>query len=272
MPGSQTKNRINTLRRRQPSSWVVAAACFKIILITSKQPVHTLLSSHTHRFSDPHMEVVEVRVAAIGLPAVLSTVLVASDNSDGVQRVGLTVVITNPCSTPESRETSVSYPAQAIHPKWVWRLRGWMKPEERKRAEKERKVCAGSKCEGKGRASKRKKVWERDKRETEWEERRGTEGGRKKEEQKNSEGDKMKGIKNTGTAWSDTADIMNRGRGETLKEKKACREARKGAKGYPVSKFTHSQPEQLEHTFLDGASKTVSFCVYLCRRWRHVGA
>lgn len=58
------------------------------------------------------MEVVEVRVAAIGLPAVLAAVLVASEDSDGVQRVGLTVVVANPCGTPQAGETSVSYPAR----------------------------------------------------------------------------------------------------------------------------------------------------------------
>lgn len=55
------------------------------------------------------MEVVEVGVAAIGLPALFTAVLVASVHSDGVQRVGLAVVIANPCSTPEARETSISY-------------------------------------------------------------------------------------------------------------------------------------------------------------------
>lgn len=56
------------------------------------------------------MEVVEVRVAAVGFPAILAAILVASEYSDGVQRVRLTVVIANPCSTPEAGETSISYP------------------------------------------------------------------------------------------------------------------------------------------------------------------
>ena len=73
--------------------------------------------THTHLFSDPHVEVVEVRVAAIGLPAVLAAVMATSEHSDGVQRVGLTVVVANPCGTPEAGETSVSYPRPAIHPK-----------------------------------------------------------------------------------------------------------------------------------------------------------
>lgn len=58
------------------------------------------------------MEVVEVRVPAVGLPALLAAIRVASEHSDGIQRVGLAVVIANPCSTPESRETSVSYPTR----------------------------------------------------------------------------------------------------------------------------------------------------------------
>lgn len=82
------------------------------------------------------MEVVEVRVAAICLPAVLAAVLVASEHSDGVERVGLTVVIANPCSTPEAGETSVSYPAPEIHPKWEWRTRDGMKAEKGKKKEK----------------------------------------------------------------------------------------------------------------------------------------
>lgn len=57
------------------------------------------------------MEVMEVWVASIRLPAVFTAILAASEHGDGVQRVGLTVVIANPCSTPEAGETSVSYPA-----------------------------------------------------------------------------------------------------------------------------------------------------------------
>lgn len=54
------------------------------------------------------MEVVEVGVSAIGLPALFAAVLVASVHSDGVERVGLSVVVANPCSPPQSRERSIS--------------------------------------------------------------------------------------------------------------------------------------------------------------------
>lgn len=66
------------------------------------------------------MEVVEVRVPAIGLPALFAAVLVASVDSDGVKRVGLAMVVANPCSTPESRETSVSYRHPSIMSKNGW--------------------------------------------------------------------------------------------------------------------------------------------------------
>lgn len=73
----------------------------------------------SYLLSDPHVEVVEVGVAAVGLPALLAAVLVASVDGDGVQRVGLPVVVANPCSSPESRETSVSYcHPRIISPKW----------------------------------------------------------------------------------------------------------------------------------------------------------
>jgi len=90
---------------------------------------HTHTHTNTHLFNDPHMEVVEVRVAAIGLPAVLTAVMAASEHGDGVQRVGLTVVVAHPCSTPEARETSVSYGAR----KYIQNGNGRCGDEGRKR-------------------------------------------------------------------------------------------------------------------------------------------
>lgn len=106
--------------------------------------------AHTHLFGDPHVEVVEVRVAAIRLPAVLTAILVAPDHGDGVQRIRLAVVVANPCSTPESRETSVSYPAPgntSTKREWVdERVDGWMEAGRKKtKAEEKRgEVCQGS--------------------------------------------------------------------------------------------------------------------------------
>lgn len=82
-----------------------------VITITQAE-IHHVSSYHTHLFGDPHVEVVEVGVAAVGLPALLAAVLVASEHGDGVQRVGLTVVVANPCSTPEAGEIRISYPTQ----------------------------------------------------------------------------------------------------------------------------------------------------------------
>lgn len=113
----------------------------------------------THRLSDPHMEVVEVRVASVGLPAVLAAVVVASEHSDGIQRVGFAVVVANPCSTPQSGETSVSYPAPALHPKWEWRMRGLVKVEKKER-KRQKSVCR-FKVRGGGRTGKRKNAVQR---------------------------------------------------------------------------------------------------------------
>lgn len=46
--------------------------------------------------SDPHVEVMEVTVAAIGLPH-LVTVETASMHGDGIQGIGLAMIITNAC-------------------------------------------------------------------------------------------------------------------------------------------------------------------------------
>lgn len=84
------------------------------------------------------MEVVEVGIAAIGLPALFAAVLVASVHSDGVQRVGLAVVVANPCSTPESRDTSISYCHPRIVPKngrekrMCGGMERWMKSGEKR--------------------------------------------------------------------------------------------------------------------------------------------
>lgn len=66
--------------------------------------------------------------------------MVASKHGDGVQRVGLAMVVANPCSTPEAGETSVSYPRPAIHPKWEWRMRGVDESRKERRERKEKYV------------------------------------------------------------------------------------------------------------------------------------
>lgn len=96
------------------------------------------------------MEVVEVGVAAVGLPALLTAVLVASVHSDGVQRVGLSVVVANPCSAPEWRETSVSYRHPSVTSRMGGNEGGTDGDEIRKQVEnreENRKVWACLKCE-----------------------------------------------------------------------------------------------------------------------------
>lgn len=122
-----------------------------ILNVTLSCDTHT----PTHLFGDPHVEVVEVRVAAIRLPAVLAAILVASDHGDGVQCVRLAVVVANPCSTPESRETSVSYPAPgntSTKREWVdERVDGWMDGSRKKKNKgrgKERRSVPGFSVEG----------------------------------------------------------------------------------------------------------------------------
>lgn len=45
--------------------------------------------------SDAHVEVMEVAVASVGLPVVLATVWVFTEDGDGVERVGLPVIVTH---------------------------------------------------------------------------------------------------------------------------------------------------------------------------------
>ena len=59
-------------------------------------PAQHTPAQHTHLFRDPHVEVVEIGVAAVGFPAVLAAVLAAAEHGDGVECVGLTVVVTHP--------------------------------------------------------------------------------------------------------------------------------------------------------------------------------
>ena len=43
------------------------------------------------------MEVVEVAIATVGLPGVLAAVGILAEDSDGVERVGLAVVVAHAC-------------------------------------------------------------------------------------------------------------------------------------------------------------------------------
>lgn len=100
------------------------------------------------------MEVVEVWVPAISLPAVFTAILVASEHSNGIQRVGLAVVVANPCSTPESPETSVSYPAPGNTSKMGMEDEGVDESRKQRREKKEKYVQVQS---VRGRKRKRKK-------------------------------------------------------------------------------------------------------------------
>lgn len=81
--------------------------------------------------SDPHMEVVEIGVAPVRLPAILAAVRVASEYSDGVKRVRLPMLIAHTCGSPQAGKTSVSYPTrqyvQKREGRWVGLGRGWKK-------------------------------------------------------------------------------------------------------------------------------------------------
>lgn len=50
-----------------------------------------------HLLCDPHVEVVEVAIATVGLPGVLAAVGVLAEDGDGVERVGLSVVVAHAC-------------------------------------------------------------------------------------------------------------------------------------------------------------------------------
>lgn len=50
---------------------------------------------HFYLFSDAHVEVVEVAVAPVGLPGVLTAVRVLAEDGDGVECVGLPVIVTH---------------------------------------------------------------------------------------------------------------------------------------------------------------------------------
>ena len=99
------------------------------------------------------MEVMEVRVAAVSLPAVLAAILVASEHGDGVQCVGLTMIIANPCSTPQAGKISISYPAGPNIQKGEWRMGDGLIDGEESRL---KKMCCRYKS-GCGRANKRLK-------------------------------------------------------------------------------------------------------------------
>lgn len=118
-----------------------------------------------------------------------------------------------PLRHPTSRGDKRQLHRQATHPKWEWRMRGggWMKAEKKdgKRKEgmcrfkvwgEEEQVKKRMQSIGWGNEIKKGDRMTGKVREG---------GGRKKEEQKNREGDGMKEIKNTGTVWSDAADMMN---------------------------------------------------------------
>ena len=68
----------------------------KLLGTTGSQSRTIPRSPAAHLLRDPHVEVVEVRVAAVGLPAVLAAVIVPSKHCDGVQRVRLAVVVAHP--------------------------------------------------------------------------------------------------------------------------------------------------------------------------------
>lgn len=120
--------------------------------------------------SDPHMEVVEIGVAPVRLPAILAAVRVASEYSDGVKRVRLPMLIAHTCGSPQAGKTSVSYPTrqyvQKREGRWAGLGRGWKKT----------KTCGCKGCGAKGR----------------W---RGRNGGRRKGKERTEKQKVMEGTK-----------------------------------------------------------------------------
>lgn len=145
------------------------------------------------------------------------------------------MVVANPCSTPESPETSISYPAPGNTSKMGMEDEGVDESRKQRREKKEKYVQVQS---VRGRKRKRKEIMQcrgcGNRIKGRQNDRKGEGGGgRKKEQQKNSKSDGKKEIKNTGT------DMINGG-GETLKEN-ACREGQREANRYPIySMDTHT--------------------------------
>lgn len=152
--------------------------CVKKMLLPHIQ--NTAVNSFfNHLFCYSHMEVVEVWVATVRLPAVLAAVRVASEHGDGVKCVGLTVIVANPCCSPEARKKRISYSVRENIPnKRSWKKEGRGDGRKRKQWAKTNK-CMNTGCKGwerktGERKNKEQNVWEGNKKG------RKNKGGRRK--------------------------------------------------------------------------------------------